>query len=68
MFLWMRFFMEVPMKPSALLPFKFLKSLATPHLYGVLVHVTGNNLSLVPLSPEINLSPASTTPAITENP
>jgi hypothetical protein len=43
--------MEVPMKPAALVPFKFLKSLAAPHLYGVLVHVTGNNLSLVPLSP-----------------
>jgi hypothetical protein len=48
--MWMRFFMAVPMTPSTSVLFKFLKSVVAPHLYGVFVHVTGNNLSLVPLS------------------
>jgi hypothetical protein len=57
-------------------PFTFLLFLAAPHLHGVLVLVTGDkfiagvvvtadNWSLVST---INLSPVSTTPAITENP
>jgi hypothetical protein len=72
------------------IPFNFLLSLAAPHLHGVLglvtdnkfiagVVVTGDNCSLmslspaiklspVSLSPPINCSPVSTTPAITENP
>ncbi len=59
---------------SPINPFNFLLSLAAPHLHGVLVLVTGdkfiagvvvtaNNWS--PVS-TINLSPVSTTPAITE--
>ncbi len=59
-------------------PFNFVLSLAAPHLHGVLVLVTGNkfiadvvvtgdNCSQVSLTPERNLSPVSTTPALTEN-
>jgi hypothetical protein len=58
--------------------FNFVLSLAAPHLHGVLVLVTGNkfisgvvvtseNCSRVSLSPAINLTPVTTTPAITEN-
>ncbi len=56
------------------IPFNFLLSLASPHLHGVLVLVTGDKFiaSVVvtadnwsPVS-TINLSPVSTTPAITE--
>ncbi len=54
-------------------PFNFLLSLAAPHLYGVLVLTTGNkftagdndtgdNCSLVSMTPVRNLSPVSTTP------
>jgi hypothetical protein len=55
------------------IPFNFLLSLAAPHLHGVLVTgdkfiagvvVTADNWSPVSM---INLSPVSTTPAITEN-
>jgi hypothetical protein len=60
-------------------PFNFLLSLAAPHLHGILVLVTGNkfiagvvvtgdNCSPVSLTLVRNLSPVSTTPAITENP
>ncbi len=54
-------------------PFNFLLSLAAPHLYGVLVltkgnkftagdNDTGDNCSLVSMTPVRNLSPVSTTP------
>jgi hypothetical protein len=79
--------MAVSMTPSAALSdfggrryhlfvaFNFLLSLATPHLHGVLVLVTGykfivgvivtgNNCSLVLLSPAINLSLVLLSPAI----
>jgi hypothetical protein len=55
--------------------FYFLLSLAAPHLHGVLVLVTGDKFiagvvvtadNWSPVS-TINLSPVSTTPAITEN-
>jgi hypothetical protein len=58
------------------IPFNFLLSLEAPHLHGVLVLVTGDKFSAgivviadnwSPVS-TINLSPVSTTPAITENP
>ena len=58
------------------IPFNFLLSLAAPHLHGVLVLVTGDKFiagvvgtadNWSPVS-TINLSPVSTTPAITENP
>ncbi len=58
------------------IPFDFLLSLAAPHLHGVLVLVTGDKFiagvvvtadNWSPVS-TINLSPVSTTPAITENP
>jgi hypothetical protein len=62
----MQLFMAVPMTPSAamanfgggryrrFIPFKFLLSLAAPHLHSVLVIVTGHtNLLLVSLSPPI---------------
>jgi hypothetical protein len=74
---WIQLFMAVPMTSSAavadfggrryrrFIHFNFLISLAAPHLHGVLVLVTGDNWS--PVS-TINLSPVSTTPAITENP
>jgi hypothetical protein len=59
-----------------LIPFNFLRSLAAPHLDCVLVLVTGDKFiagvvvtadNWSPVS-TINLSPVSTTPAITENP
>jgi hypothetical protein len=50
-------FMEVPMKQSVLVPFKFLKSLAAPHLHDVLVVVTGNKF----------IAGINDTPAIAEN-
>ncbi len=58
------------------IPFNFLLSLAAPHLHCVLVLVTGNKFiagvivttdNWSPVS-TINLSPVSTTPAITKNP
>ncbi len=58
------------------IPFNFLLSLAAPHLHGFLVLVTSDKFiagvivtadNLSPVS-TINLSPVSTTPAITENP
>jgi hypothetical protein len=58
------------------IPFNFLLSLAAPHLHGVLVLVTGDKFitgvvvtadNWSPAS-TLNLSPVSTTPAITENP
>ncbi len=60
-------------------PFNFLLSLAAPHLHGVLVLVTGNkfiagvivtgdNWSLVSLTPVINLLLVSMTPGITKKP
>jgi hypothetical protein len=60
-------------------PFNFLLSLAAPHLHGNLVLVTGNkfiagvvvtgdNCSLMSLTPVRNLLLISTTLAITENP
>jgi hypothetical protein len=59
------------------IPFNFFLFLAAPHLHCVLVLVTGNkfiagvvvtgdNCSLLSLSPAIICSPVSTTPAITE--
>ncbi len=83
---WMQLFMAIPMTPLAavadfggrryrrFMPFNFLLSLATPHLHGVLVLVTGNkfiagvvvtgdNCSLVSLSPATKLSPVSLSPA-----
>jgi hypothetical protein len=59
---------------SPIYPFNFLLSLAAPLLHGVLVLVTrnkfiagvvvtGDNCSLVSLSPAINLSPESLSPA-----
>ena len=61
-------------KISRFIPFNFLLSLAAPHLHGVLVLVTGNkfiagvvvtgdNSSLVLLSPATKLSPVSLSPA-----
>jgi hypothetical protein len=57
------------------IPFNFLLSLAATHLLGVLVLVTGNKFIAgdtkflpVSLSPVINCSPVSTTPATTKNP
>jgi hypothetical protein len=58
------------------IPFNFLLSLAAPHLHGILVLVTGDKFiagvvvtadNWSPVS-TINLSPVSTTPAITEDP
>jgi hypothetical protein len=75
----MQLFMAVPMTSSAAMadiPFNFLLSLAAPHLHGVLVLVTGDKFianvvvtadNWSPVS-TINLSPVSTTPAITKNP
>ncbi len=80
----MQLFMAVPMTLSAAMAdfggrryrFNFLLSLAAPHLHGVLVLVTGDKFiagvvvtadNWSPVS-TINLSPVSTTPAITENP
>jgi hypothetical protein len=80
---WMQLFMAVPTTSSAagdiavlsLYP-NFLLSLAAPHLHGVLVLVSGDKFiagvvvtadNWSPVS-TINLSPVSTTPAITENP
>ncbi len=70
----MQLFIAVPMTSSAavvdfggrryrrFIPFNFILSLAAPHLHGVLV--TSDNWSPVSV---INLSPVSTTPAITVN-
>jgi hypothetical protein len=81
----MQLFMAVPVTPSAAVSdfggriyhrfvlFNFLLSLATPHLHGFLVLVTGNefiagvvvtsdNCSPVSLSLAINLSPVSLSP------
>ncbi len=64
--LWMQLFMVVPMTPSAavsdfggrryhwFVPFNFLLSSAAPHLYGVLVLITGNKF----IAGTVSLSPA----------